>query len=393
MQANDPKLLGLARNLIDVYRRGVNQCRGEIETIANGFVTTYPDLKIAKGLNKLLLDRTDFVSPDKMDFSGRRSKILSRSSASLGDDSAETPGAFRLRVLGGNNNTSLYADLPINDRLTKFKELFPKQLLERYNVALVQGLLFSANNLTVRTRERKAENLRRPFKFLKFFRLLARIFRDDEQTLRIEISGPMSILDSARKYGLQLASFFPALCHLTDWQLVCDVMAKKRLCKLQLDHTGGLVSHYRNFSAYVPEEVMMFANHFKETVQDWSMTPKTPFIKLDGPEFMFPDFTLVNASGKEVYLELFHRWHRGNLIPRLRFCIENPNQPILLGIDRQLFSDDVKALLAPGVLPTSRYFTFSEYPTVGKVLNCLKDGFREQKKTIAASIHSSRGGV
>ena len=370
--ANDPSLLGLAKNLKDVYSQGGSRRRGDIEDLAENYVTTFPNLKISKGLNKLLLDRCEFALKDGVDFSGRRSEILNLAAELLNGDRSETPKSFRQRVLGQEETASLYADLPHNEKLIKFKEIFPKQLLERYNVALVQGLLFTANNLTIRTKENQAANLRRVFKFLKFFRLLSRIFRDDDATLRIEIDGPLSVLDSARKYGLQLASFFPAVCHLSDWQLACEVKAKNRRCTLQLDHTSALVSHYRNLSAYVPEEVMMFANHFKETVEDWSMTPNTPFINIGGAEFMFPDFTFVNSDKKQVYLELFHRWHRGNLLPRLRFCIANPNQPIILGIDRHLFNEDIKALLSTNVLPPDRYFIFSDYPTVNKILTCLR---------------------
>ena len=371
ISVTDPELLNLAGKLIGVYTQGLNLSRVDLETVVANYVSTYKDLKIIKGFNKLLLDRCEFAHKEGLDCSIRRNEILNQAAKVFGEYSFDTAEKFRERVVGQTNTLPLYADLPYNERLIKFKEVFPKELLERFNVALVQGLLLTTNRLTVKTREHKAVNLRRVFKFLKFFRLLSRIFQEDKGVFRIEIDGPMSILDSSRKYGLQLASFFPAICNLTDWQLTCETRVKKRVCQLVLDHSSGLVSHYRNLSSYVPDEVMMFANHFKETMKEWSMTPDTPFINVGGAEFMFPDFTLVNAKGKQIYLELFHRWHRSNLIPRLRFCIENPDHPIILGIDRYLLNDDIDSLLNTGVLSPSRYFTFSDYPTVGKVRKCL----------------------
>ena len=363
----------MAKALLSIYAEHIEKRRGDIETAVDCLVTVFPDLKIAKGLNKLILDRCEFAHENDVDYSATRIDILGRAAEAFVTDNSGSPGMFRQRVLGENNSNtrSLYTDLPHNERLKKFKEFRPKELLERYNVALVQGLLLTANTITVRTKEKNAANLRRVFKFLKFFRLLARTYSDRDSGLRMEIDGPMSILDSARKYGMQLASFFPAACLLQDWQLICEVRTKKRVGKLTLDQTSGLVSHYRNLSAYVPEEVMMFATHFKKTVDGWSMTPNTPFINIGGAEFMFPDFTFLNSSGKQVYLELFHRWHRINLLPRIRFCVENIESPIILGIDRNLLTPQVETAIADSGLPSFRYFTFSDYPTVTKVKNCL----------------------
>ena len=39
------------------------------------------------------------------------------------------------------------------------------------------------------------------------------------QVIRLKIDGPASILENSLKYGLQLASFFPALCRLKKWKI------------------------------------------------------------------------------------------------------------------------------------------------------------------------------
>ncbi len=374
VEVEDAELQRLAGDLLSFYHEGQGGRRGELEETIETFLRGCPALRFARGLNKLLLDRCEFAHAAEMDYPARRAVVLTRAAELLAENSCDTPERFRQMVTGQKEAAPLYADLPANERLTKFKEMFPKELLQRYNVALVQGLLFSAGSLTVRTGERKAANLRRMFKFLKFFRLLARIFREEDGSLRLEVDGPLSILDSARKYGLQLASFFPAVCHLADWQLEAKVTAKGRDCQLKLDQSSGLVSHYRHISAYVPDEVMMFARHFKEKVKTWQMKPDTPFISIGGGEVIFPDFTFENKAGDRIYLELFHRWHRANLLPRLRFCIARGDRPLILGIDRSLYQGELKDLLATGALPQHRYFIFNDYPTVRKVQACL-DGF------------------
>ncbi|WP_315983886.1 DUF790 family protein [Aliamphritea spongicola] len=50
---------------------------------------------------------------------------------------------------------------------------------------------------------------------------------------------------------------------------------------------------------------------------------------------IFPDFTLQHTSGVTVYLEIFHRWHRGPLIQRMEE-LEKMKEPLILAIDRYL---------------------------------------------------------
>lgn len=45
--------------------------------------------------------------------------------------------------------SDIYGDLPDNERLTGWRPLYPAELLHRYNIALVQGLLVYADDLEV----------------------------------------------------------------------------------------------------------------------------------------------------------------------------------------------------------------------------------------------------
>ena len=131
------------------------------------------------------------------------------------------------------------------------------ELLERYNVAQVQGLLMTAKSLQIRADHADPAELRRLFKYLKFFRLLAEI-RQDGPAYIIRISGPLAIFSNTRKYALQLAAFFPAVLLLKKWKLTAEIEWKNRSLQLILDEKSNLRSHDRNFSAYVPEEIAMF---------------------------------------------------------------------------------------------------------------------------------------
>ena len=208
---------------------------------------------------------------------------------------------------------------------------------------------------------------------MKFFRLLADI-RVEKDSYIIQIDGPLSVLDSAKKYGLQLAIFFPAICHLPEWEIRAACFLKKREIDLVLNQKSSLQSPYKNFQAYVPEEIQLFAQHFKETVDDWELVKDIPFLegRQANEEIIFPDFTLKNRSGNFVYLELFHRWHKAALQKRIQYCLLNPDFPLIIGIDSRCMDKEIKAALELSNFPEAKYFTFRDYPTVTKVKKCLE---------------------
>ena len=369
---DNDEYLGLAADLIQFYENAQQSRRGEIEENVSDYIRGVHDVKIAKGMNKLLLDRCEFAHRDELDWPEKRARILRRASDLRSRGPLESVRDFRQRVFEDSEPWELYADLPYNEELIKFKQTFPSELLHRYNTALVQGLLFNASEIRLRIREADAANLRRVFKFLRFFRLLARITKEKDTSLAITIDGPMSILSSARKYGLQLATFFPAICLLSDWEMTTNINLKKRSYSLKLDHSLGLQSHYRRLGAYIPEEVQLFAKHFGEVEKYWKLLRETPLIPIEGNEVIFPDFTFGAEDENPVHLELFHRWHKNHLLPRLRSLVTMNEKRFFLGIDRSVLTDEIEQIIDQQNIPSHRFFTFRDYPSVKKVQECLQ---------------------
>ena len=347
---DDSKLLRVAEDLLTVYHgqeEGENLTRGEIEELVEPVLKSHRDLKLTRGFNKLILDRCKFSQAEDFDYPAQRRQVFLKAAELL----KKAPGnyeSYHEKLINDIEikdfaTHDIFADLPENETLTKFKEVFPRELLERYNCAQIQGLLFHSSEMEIKVASPDPAELRRMFKYLKFFRLLAEIKQlkspaGDKNTLvmHLKISGPASMLENSRKYGLQLASFFPAVCALPKWQLKADVKLSNKIYRLNLDETSHLVSHYRNFTAYIPEEIVMFHRLFKEKIKDWKISGETPFIKSKKDEIVFPDLNFQNKKGKIIHLELFHRWHRGALMKRLEFCEANPALPLLLGVDRAL---------------------------------------------------------
>lgn len=370
-----PGLLQFAEQLLMVFNEGTGKTRETIEAEAELYLQGQQNLKFGKGLYKILMDHAEFTLAEE-DADSRRDAILSAAASQLKHTELQTLEEYREAVQAISQqdlDTALYPDLPAFEQLTRIKRDFsPRQLLQRYNMAQVQALLLSTQSLTLTTHEMSAANLRRIFKCLKFFRLLAEIKQTKDKTT-VVIDGPLSLLEGTKKYGLQIASFFPVICLLEQWQISAKVKPKRAVKNLKLDETSQLVSHYRHMSAYVPEEVRLFASHFEKTVEDWSFVAESPFLKRPKGRLIFPDFTLQHSSGVTVYLEIFHRWHRGPLIQRMEE-LEKMKEPLILAIDRYLLkglpSGDRQDALED--LDNSRHFLFSDYPAVSRLQKTLE---------------------
>lgn len=399
VRPDDTAWLELAEELLLLYRGDPPPTRGELDEAAGPLVNGARDVRLAKGLEKLLRDRCEFAVPREQDYPALRRQLFAASTAGLREAAGLSVEEYtaKVRTLAACPPEFLaediYLDLPENERLQGFRELSARELLERYNVGLVQGLLLGADALELHVAAADSAHLRRLCKYLKFFRLLATIEREEPapargrkaapaptapdsepQALRARIDGPASILDSSRKYGLQLASFFPAVCALERWSLVADVEWRGGKVRLELDQKTGLVSHYRNFGAYLPEEIKVFHRVFAESTREWNIVGETPFLDGGGQELLFPDLSFRGPGGEIVHLELFHRWHAGPLPRRLDWLAAHPQMPLALGIDRAVQANPaIAARLESDPLFARRTFLFRDFPTPTAVRKCLEN--------------------
>ena len=271
----------------------------------------------------------------------------------------------------------LYGDLPHSDILLKFKTLRPIDLLHRYNLAQAQYHMLFADSMTLTLKKVEPAELRKIFKYLKFFRLLARIEGEAKKALKITVDGPVSLFENTRKYGLQLSNFLPAFVDCANWSLEAKVDLPRFKNKvLKLSHRDGLKSHYKNFSAYVPEEIRIFHKTFAEKGEEWKIVGETPFIEVGeegSQELIFPDLSFSDGE-KLVHLELFHRWHAGALRRRLEQLQDRDDLDLLIGIDRSLLrSEDFKAEVEGHTYFESRGFLFNDFPPISRLKTLLKN--------------------
>ncbi|MBF0154124.1 MAG: DUF790 family protein [Magnetococcales bacterium] len=383
VDVDDRALLNLAAELTDIYRSNMGLGLEELAELTHPVINAQRTPLVAKGLNKLLLDRCQFREADAA-IAAARLAILERATTLLRQPGMGDLEHYRRQVSAPYEADAdalasrLYADLPIRQPLEGFDPPAPEALLQRYNLAQAQGLLFFAQAITLTLREGRVVKLRRFFQYLRFFRLLFRIRRMQADGYRVELDGPLSLFEGGRRYGLQLALALPAFCDLATWNMEAEVRLPRRTpVQFVLDEKSALRSHYARLAGYHPREFQLFVEQFQEQAPaGWRMALEADIVHRAGQEVWIPDWTFIAPDGRSIHVELFHRWHATLLESRLD-ALEKSLDPATfkIGVDRFLYRDPArKARLDGSAWFADHGFLFNEFPPVERVLACLQRG-------------------
>ena len=250
-RTDNPELLELAERMIASFELNGVVLRCELDETLHQIASGFPDMKLASGLKKVLEDRAVFSAPADMDYQFERRKVFLAAAKLLRggnyDDESEYAKAVDAVSEFKVRGTGLYADLRDNDRLISFRSISAKELIERYNIALVQGLLFQADSMDLDFDNAEASRLRRLFSLVRFNRLVATASTvapkngdesdgdEPKMSIHIKIDGPGSVLANSRGYGLQLANFFPAIVNFRHWRMSAKISRSIRAYKSTTD--------------------------------------------------------------------------------------------------------------------------------------------------------------
>jgi predicted nuclease of restriction endonuclease-like RecB superfamily len=251
----------------------------------------------------------------------------------------------------------MYADRQGAQLLEGFEEPSPEELIARYNVAQVQGVLYAARELVVDLGE--GADARLVFHYVKLLGLIYAL-EPIPRGYRLRLDGPLSIFGATRKYGLRLAKFLPGLLLTSPWKLSATVEWKDREVYLELDsETSDLESHYLG-----PREEHEADPVREAFVRAWERTKDTGGWELEAgagvltfPErraALVPDFTLKRA-GERVPLEVLGFWSERNLVERVALLREarKRGHRVLVAVSEKLGSspEALSEAVEGGVVP------------------------------------------
>jgi uncharacterized protein len=344
LSPEDPRVLGVADELCGLYAGHVGCSRSRVEReLALREEDLGPGLdarrgfRIVRALSKLLEERAGWGAPTEADPYTLRTRIFELAAALPEPPAAERgllEAPTREDVLSQvaretgveDPAASMYADRQGAQLLGEFDRPSPEALVRRYNVAQVQGVLYSARELVVDLGE--DADARLVFHYVKKLGLIYDL-EPLASGYQLRLDGPLSIFGGTRKYGLRLAKFLPGLLLTSPWRLSANVEWKNRETVLELDsQTSGLESHYRG-----PKDEREADDVRGAFVRAWERAKDTGGWQLERggdvltfPErkaALVPDFTLLNAeTGEVVQLEILGFWSERNLVERVSLLRE-----------------------------------------------------------------------
>ncbi|MEK6234307.1 MAG: DUF790 family protein, partial [Planctomycetales bacterium] len=270
----DSELLNLAGALIEIFQRHEGQSRGEIQADLKELLGTGTAFLLQRGLAKLLMDRCEFETDSRVEPAELRKAAFAIAAEAHGksaegtwnrDDVLSALGD-QLDLQADEIERCLYADLKDEQVLRSFRAVTADKLLQRYNVALAQAVLFKASELRVQIADPSAERLRALLRKLKFFQLMHRLRGSVKDGFELIVDGPTSLFKSSQKYGLQMANFLPVLLHCQQWSLEADLAwGKKRVSKqFKLSPENNLKSHTNLTGQWRPPEADYLMDRFSK---------------------------------------------------------------------------------------------------------------------------------
>jgi len=315
------RYLKVAEDLINIYNEHLNSPKLALTKSLSEYENTSVDYHIVRGLAKLLEDMSEFEVVSSIEPEILREKVFeySRKHHPIVSEESRTHKITREKALKELSSDigiqpyevakCMYADLEENRILTKIKSPpSPGWLLDRYNVALAQAMLYKANKMQIRIFRNIPTKYKLVFKFIKFYRLMHVIKGNNAEGYHITLDGPASMFRLSRKYGFQMALFLPALLHCDHWWMEAKlIMNDNNSCFFKLTDEFGLRSHYKDPGEFDSQLERKFAEKFDKIDTEWKLEREADIIDLKDT-VMIPDFAFVHPDGRRAMMEIVGFW-------------------------------------------------------------------------------------
>lgn len=324
----DEDYLGDADALIRIFAEHEGRPRRELDHALEEYVGTGTDYKILRGFIKLLMDRCDFETHSPVEPAEIRRALFTRARSSHPITSHEAAREEILREVALELSAApdvllngLYADLPENQKLTEFQPLTPEKLLDIYNLAQAQALLYHCVEMHLEVEPQAREDYRELFSAIKAYRLIHTIKGDARTGYKLRLDGPVSMFHRSQKYGVQMAVFLPALLLCKGWEMRAEISSGKpgrENAFFELSSSQKrLQSNYLEGLADENPVREKFAASWQKVETVWTLEASREVIDL-GESAFIPDFVLKHPEGHIFYLEILGFWTPRHLNNRLR---------------------------------------------------------------------------
>jgi predicted nuclease of restriction endonuclease-like RecB superfamily len=205
-----------------------------------------------------------------------------------------------LRITPEQVAEGLFADTSSERRLTApIAEPSPRELIDGYNLMLVQEFLLRSEQLVLHVGAHAARVLRA----LKQKDLMYS-FHLDTHGATITVPGPVSLYRHTVRYGRALVGFFPAVAAVPDWALDARCVLGGKLARFHADASDPIVAVPSNEGANFVERHLF--TDFRRLGSRWSAFPAAQVVRANGAMFL-PDVVFERGLDR-ILVELigFH---------------------------------------------------------------------------------------
>jgi predicted nuclease of restriction endonuclease-like RecB superfamily len=322
----DINFLQVAGDLISIVSQHIGCRREELNAALDEYIGTGTDYRILRGLIKLLTDRCTFEVAQGIEPSEIRRTLFFKAKAHHPVSTSEeirqqviVETASELKYSHDELIANLYADLPDNQRLIDFQEPAPDELIDSFNLAQAQALLYRSVEMRIWIEPQHAASYRQLFEAIKAHRLIHQIAGSASRGYEIRLTGPVAMFHRSQKYGIQMSVFLPALLLCKGWRVQAEIESKFG-GSVFFEMTGKETRLHSNLLE-TPVSENALAEKLKiswaKAASNWVLEESHEVIDL-GESAFAPDFVLTGANERRVYLEVMGFWTPAYLTERLQ---------------------------------------------------------------------------
>jgi predicted nuclease of restriction endonuclease-like RecB superfamily len=343
-----------AEQVLSLIREHQHRSRGELQAALRALEGDSPDYRIVRGFAHLALNAAEFtLATGELEPETLRREVftLATERGVYGETQAREvleAVAPRYRLETETLREALYADLPENHLLTALPDFTPDQLVDRYNLAQAQGLLYAALCLRLTAHRNVPGEYRRLFQQLKFHGLMYAVEGNLDDGYQIYVDGPASLFKQTRKYGLQMALFLPALLRVSRWEMEAVLQRDGQELSYQLDAQSPLKPLTAAPPAYDSLLEESFARRWEKLGTPWTLEREVEIVDLKGTVFV-PDFALRHPDGRVAHVEIMGFWHPDYLRRKLDKLRRAAMPDLIVAVSERLNvgADDFKDIPGP----------------------------------------------
>ncbi|MGY2896920.1 DUF790 family protein [Deinococcus sp. UYEF24] len=345
-----PSNLALVNALVSVFESHLNDKRFQLEEDFKALEVGRSDYRVVRGLAHLLSnDQAEFETGGTVEPSQVREKVFALAQGQPANRKrTQEVLADASRALGVDSVEEtldlLYADLPDQQRLVRFEPPDPVSLLQRFDLAQAQGMLYRAYSLIITAHRNEPARYKQLLKYTKLFGLMVTVEGDADTGFTLTMDGPTSLFGGTTRYGLALAKFLPALLHVTKWDLSAALKPRKDLAwvdpadeewSFQLTSEDGYVSHYPEPKEHDSTLESGFTERFGKLKTEWTLEREVDLVPVPGG-VIIPDFRLLHPDGRSVLVEIVGYWRPDYLRKKFDLLRKSGRTDVILAVSERL---------------------------------------------------------